>query len=170
MYLYGDGMRVSSLSLLPAWMLWHVPVTLRFYCVHECTYLQLGLLICTRYSCLTQCTAFLKRRVDFILPACARMCVALICKMNADPSIKADLACVLPTDMLAIITWSHCNFKGTTSAGTWTETYWLTEQLYRRRRFSAKGRAVCNHWNMSQYSYISSYFQLHKLTMLFYMY
>lgn len=109
---------VPSLSLLPAWMLRHVPESLCFYYVRECTYLQLGLLICTRYSYLTQCTASLKRRVDSSLPACARMCLALICKMNADLSIKADLACVLPTDMLVIITWSNCNFKGITSTGT----------------------------------------------------
>lgn len=111
-------MRVSSLSLLPAWMLRHVPASLCFNRVCEYTYLQLGLLICTRYSYLTKCTAFFKRRVDSSLPACARMCVALICQMNADLSIKADLACVLSTDMLVIITWSHCNFKGITSTRT----------------------------------------------------
>lgn len=117
-YLCGERLRVSSLSLLPAWMPRHVPASLCFYCVRQCTHLQLALLICTRYSYLTKCTAFLKRRVDSSLPACARMCVALICRMNADLSMKADLACVLPTDMLVITIRSHCNFKVITSTRT----------------------------------------------------
>lgn len=47
---------------------------------------------------------------------CAHVCGADL--QDEDLSIKADLACVLPTDMLVIITWSHCNFKGITSTGT----------------------------------------------------
>lgn len=122
LYLRGERRRVSSPSLLPAWMRRHVPASLCFYCVRQCTYLQLALLMCTRYSYLTKCTAFLKRRVDSSLPACARMCVALICRTHADLSRKADLACVLPTDTLVIITRSHCNSKGRTSTRTQRET------------------------------------------------
>lgn len=69
--------------LLPARMLWHVPESLCFYCVRERTYLQLGPLICTRYSYLTQCTASLKRRVDSSLPACARTRTC-VCVCGAD--------------------------------------------------------------------------------------
>ena len=45
---------------------------------------------------------------------CVCVCVStLICKLNADLSIKADLACVLPTDMPVITTRFYCSPKGT---------------------------------------------------------
>lgn len=49
---------------------------------------------------------------------CVRACMwesvaTLICKRNADLSIKAAHACVLPTDMQVIIVWFYCASKCT---------------------------------------------------------
>lgn len=96
---------------------------------------------------------FLRRRVDSSLPACARMCVALICWMNADPSIKADLALCPSHRHVSDYQTAPRQLQGHHIHQDIKRNFkprWLTEQLNRRRTFSANGRAACNHWNGSQ--------------------
>lgn len=81
LYLRGVRIGVSALSLLPAWMLRHVPGSVCFYCVSKCTYSPAGSV--NKHTLQLPHSMHSLSRVDSGLPACARARLS-VCVWGAD--------------------------------------------------------------------------------------
>lgn len=124
-----SAVAVSSFPVLGCSGIWKCACESVFtLCEREYMYLRLSQWIWKRLGSLTKRTAFpLERGVCGFESKSVCVCAsALICRQNADLSIKADLSYVLPTDVPVITTLSWCFPKGTAQPPRQVDRDWYT--------------------------------------------